>query len=215
MSAQRIQPLPRLTPDAYLAFERASEVKHEYHDGIITLQAGSSSPHARLTARLTGMVYRELNGRRCTLYSSDMRVTLPNRRSYLYPDLIVACGETAYEDSRQDTLTTPTLIIEVLSPSTERYDRGKKFKAYQTIPSFQEYLLVAQDVVLIEHYTRLAESLWSFEVITERGALITLSSIGCALSVAEIYESVVAEDLPEDPPPADEPPAANQPAPTS
>jgi Uma2 family endonuclease len=125
------------------------------------------------------------------VYGSDMRVAIPQARRYVYPDITVLCEPANFEDPLEDTLTNPTVIIEILSPSTERYDRGKKFQAYQTIESFQEYLLIAQDAIVVEHFVRRSDKLWTFEVITDPTAVISLASIECTLRVEDIYEKIV------------------------
>ena len=123
-----------------------------------------------------------------------MRLAIPHAHRYVYPDVSVACETVSFEDTHEDTLINPRVIIEILSPSTERYDRGKKFQAYQTIESFEEYLLVAQDSVLVEHFVRRSDALWTFAVVTERVATITLASIGCVLRLEDMYAKVnVAE----------------------
>jgi Uma2 family endonuclease len=129
----------------YLAFERTSAQKHEYYDGVIVAQAGGSATHNRITMNAINSLYTQLQNRPCTVYSSDMRVKIPQKKSDGYPDVSVVCGPERFDDTGQEILINPTVIIEVLSPSTERYDRGKKFELYRTIDSLQEYLLIAQD----------------------------------------------------------------------
>ena len=187
MSAQSLQ---RWTPAEYLAFERGHPEKHELINGRIVLQAGGSRNHAVIGTNIVSNLHQQLRGRTCTVYSSDMRVSIPSTQRYVYPDASVVCGDSRFEDEHEDSLDNPTLIIEILSPSTERYDRGKKFQAYQKIASFQEYLLIAQDIIMIEHFTRQSNTLWTFDVITDRAATITLTAIQCTLRVEDIYEKV-------------------------
>jgi Uma2 family endonuclease len=186
-----IQPLQYWTPTEYLAFERAHPDKHEFIDGRILLQAGGSRNHALLGINITSSLHQQLRTRSCTVYGSDMRVGIPHVLRYVYPDVSVLCGTPHFEDLHADTLTNPTLIVEILSPSTERNDRGKKFQAYQTLESFQEYLLVAQDAIAVEHFVRRSDKLWTFDVITDPNAVITLSSITCTLRLEDIYEKVI------------------------
>jgi len=140
---------------------------------------------------VTSSLHQQLRLRPCTVYGSDMRVVIPQTRRYVYPDISVLCEPANFEDAHDDTLTNPMVIIEILSPSTERNDRGKKFQAYQTIESFQEYLLIAQDAIVVEHFVRRSDKLWTFDVITDASAVITLTSIECTLRVEDIYEKIV------------------------
>lgn len=189
--AMSVQPLQPWTPADYLAFERTHSEKHEFVDGQIVRQAGSSQSHALIGINVTSSLHQQLRLRACMVYGSDMRVVIPQAQRYVYPDISVLCMPASFEDARDDTLTNPTLIIEILSPSTERNDRGKKFQAYQTLESFQEYLLIAQDTIMIEHFVRRSDRLWTFDVITDATAIITLTSIDCTLRVEDIYEKIV------------------------
>lgn len=188
------QPASDWTIEAYLAFERSQSDKHEFVDGQIVQQAGGSRNHSLISANLISSLHIQLRSHPCSVYGSDMRLAIPHVRRYVYPDVSVACETASFEDAHEDTLTNPRVIIEILSPSTERYDRGKKFQAYQTIDSFQEYLLVAQDTVLIEHFVRRSDALWTFEVVTERAATLSLASIGCVLHLEDVYAKVVVAE---------------------
>ncbi len=192
MSAQRAQPLPRLTPDAYLAFERASEVRHEYHDGLITLQAGASFAHTLLNANTIAALERTLRDRPCTVHSSDLRISIAQGRRYVYPDVTVICGEPVYDprDTAGETIANPALIVEILSPSTEAIDRGKKFHAYQQIATLQDYLLIAQDAVRVEHFRRFDTHIWQIMLITDLDESIALPVIGGSIALADIYRKV-------------------------
>ena len=186
-----VQPIQHWTPADYLAYERSHSDKHEYADGQIVLQAGGSRNHALIGINVTSSLHQQLRLRPCTVFGSDMRIVIPQARRYVYPDISVLCGAATFEDPLDDTLTNPTLIIEILSPSTERYDRGKKFQAYQTLDSFQEYLLIAQDAIMVEHFVRRSDKLWTFDVITDRASTVALTSIGCSLRLEDIYEKIV------------------------
>jgi Uma2 family endonuclease len=191
MSAQSLQ---RWTAAEYLAFERGHPEKHEFIDGRIVQQAGGSRNHALISANIVSNLHQQLRGRTCTVYGSDMRVSIPQAQRYVYPDVSVVCGDARFEDAYEDSLGNPTLIIEILSPSTERYDRGKKFQAYQKIESFQEYLLIAQDTIMVEHFMRQSNTLWTFDVVTDSSATLTLTSIQCTLRVEDIYEKLALAD---------------------
>lgn len=196
MSVERLQ---QWTAKEYLAFERTQPDKHEFVDGQVGLQAGSSRVHVLINTNLISSLHQQLRQRPCSVYGSDLRIAIPQARRYVYPDVAVLCEPAHFEDEFEDTLTNPTLIGEILSPTTERYDRGKKFQAYQTLPSFQEYLLIAQDTTMVEHFVRHSDALWTFEVVTDPTAVLTLASIGCELRLEELYEKVVLPlaDAPE------------------
>jgi Uma2 family endonuclease len=182
-------PKTPITPAEYLKFERASEVKHEYYAGEIFAMTGASKNHNRIVTSTLSRLYNQLRERPCDVFPSDMRVKPHSGILYAYPDITVVCGTPEFEDDEVDTLLNPTVIIEVLSPSTEAYDRGKKFQHYRTIPSFQEYLLIAQDSVRIEHYT-LRDNEWVLIDATTLDAIITLHSIDCTLLLKDVYEKV-------------------------
>lgn len=178
------------TAEEYLAFERSAEMKHEYRDGEIVAMAGASRSHNRIT----GNVFRELDSKLrvkgdCEAYVSDMRVkTKPN---YSYPDVVVVCGEPKFEDAEVDTLLNPTVIIEVLSKSTEADDRGDKFFEYRAIPSVKVYLLISQNKMRVEHYTRQPNDEWMLHRdVIEPGGKVVIASIECELTLQEIYERV-------------------------
>lgn len=185
------QPKVDLTPAEYLAFERASPHKHEFYAGQIYAMAGGSRSHNLIVGNIMRELGTQLRKRNCTLYPSDMRVKIEQIGLYTYPDITVVCGEELFEDEQQDVLLNPTVLIEVLSNSTERYDRGKKFKNYRTIPSFVEYLLVAQASYSIEHFVRQPDGQWLMSEADQLEHTIVLESIHCALQLADVYEKVV------------------------
>lgn len=189
MSAER---KTEWTPDTYLAYERAAEERHEYHDGLVVLQAGGSRPHARIAINVSSALHAQLRSSTCNAFGSDMRIGLPRRRNYFYADVVVACDDT-YEDEQIDTLTNPTVIIEVLSPSTEAYDRGRKFHLYATIPSLRDYLLVAQDTLQVDHFRRHDGDLWLFASYTARDDVVVLASIDCTLPLSVVYEKITID----------------------
>ena len=188
------QPKTLISPEDYLSWERAEEVKHEYRDGEIVAMTGASREHILISSSITGVLYRQLEDRPCEIYPNDMRVWLPQTKRYVYPDLSVVCGEPQFGDDYLDNLLNPTVIIEVLSPSTEGYDRGEKFHHYRTIPSLREYLLIAQDAYRIEHFVRQGEQHWLLTVADGLAASIHLSSIDCTLRLADVYKKVIAID---------------------
>jgi Uma2 family endonuclease len=181
------------TPESYLAFERESETKHEYLAGEIFAMTGASENHNLVTANTLASLHAQLRRTPCRIYPSDMRLKVPAVGLYTYPDVTVVCGEPQFdEDEVPDTLLNPTVLIEVLSPSTESYDRGKKFQHYRTLESLQEYLLISQESARIEHYVRQGEQ-WLFSDAYRLEDVVKLPSIDCSLALADVYEKVTFE----------------------
>ncbi len=189
------------TPAEYLAAERQASVKSEYIAGQIVAMSGVSREHSLITGNLFWVLRTQLHDGPCEIHASNLRVKVSARGVYTYPDLVV-CGDAQFEDDQVDTLLNPTLIVEVLSPSTEAYDRGAKFGTYRQLPSLREYLLVAQDQVLLEHFVREAGG-WLLTAATDPALTVLLPAIGCTVPVAEVYRRVV---LPPAPPSITAPP---------
>ena len=182
-----------VSPEEYLAMERKAEFKSEYLDDCVYAMAGAGKEHKRIAADfLTALNNRQAERHRDVL-GSDMRVLISPTGVYTYPDIVVACGELAFLDDETDTPLNPTLIVEVLSPSTELYDRGEKFRHYRRLRSLNQYVLVAQDRVLVEVYSRQVDE-WNLKVYDRRDAMLSLASVGCDIPLAEIYRRV---DVPE------------------
>ncbi len=179
----------RYTPEQYLALERKSPIKHEYYDGEMFAMAGASREHNLIAGNLFRVVSTQLLDRPCEVYVSDMRVRVSPTGLYTYPDVVAVCGDRRFEDSEVDTLLNPNLIVEVLSPSTEAYDRGKKFAQYRRLESLREYVMVAQDQVRVERYTRQGDE-WLLTELSRLEDTLQLESIGCAVAVREIYRKV-------------------------
>lgn len=184
------QPKTYLTPEEYLAIEREAETKSEYFGGEMFGMVGASREHNLIVANFTRELTQQLKGKPCELYPNDMRVKIPATGLYTYPDLVVVCGEPRFEDQHVDTLLNPTLIIEVLSDSTEAYDRGKKFGYYRTIESLAEYLLVAQDQYRVEQYAKQPNEGWLFSATSGLEGIVNLGSIRCAVALREVYDRV-------------------------
>jgi Uma2 family endonuclease len=185
-----VLPKRRYTPEEYLVLERAAEYKSEYFAGEIFAMAGTSREHSLIVVNLSRELSAQLRGRPCETYANEMRVKVETSGLYTYPDVVVICGEPHFQDDEVDTLLNPTLIIEVLSPSSEAYDRGKKFGHYRRLDSLQEYVLIAQDQPRIERYLRQQDQQW---VLTETSGLtetVQLASIECRLALAEVYDRV-------------------------
>lgn len=188
------RPDVRLTPEEYLRIERAAEWKSEYIDGEMFAMSGASHRHTIITANLVRSLGNQLLNEPCTVSSSDLRVATDLRRHYTYPDVVVVCDPPQYVDGQLDTVTNPTLIAEVLSDSTEKYDRGEKFERYRAVPTLSEYLLVAQDRVHVELFSRQADGRWFLRDWNDPDAEIEIESIHCRLKVAEVYAKVTFGD---------------------
>ena len=185
-----VQPGRKYTPGEYIALERESEIKSEYYNGEIFAMGGVSERHNLITLNIAGELRQQMKGRPCKTYSNDMRVKVSQAGPYTYPDVVGVCDEPRFDDDHADTLLNPTVIFEVLSKSTEAYDRGEKFVHYRKIGSLKEYLLVSQDRYLIEHYIRQPDNNW---ILSEREGLegiVDLPSVACRLALAEVYKKV-------------------------
>jgi Uma2 family endonuclease len=184
-----IQARIEYTPEEYLALDRKAEYKSEYVNGRIYAMSGASKEHNLIAGNVFAGLHAQLRGRPCQAYISDMRVKVNTTGGYFYPDVVAVCGEPLFDDEAFDILLNPTVVIEVLSDSTEAYDRGEKFYHYRRVQSLSEYVLVAQDKVRVEHYERQGEG-W---LLTEIGGLddtLTLASLECAIPLRDIYERI-------------------------
>jgi len=177
------------SPEDYLAQERIAEHKSEFMDGRIYAMTGASRAHNLITVNLARSLGNQLLNRPCEAYISDMRVKAADAHSYRYPDVAVVCGRPEFEDEHADTLLNPTLLIEVLSPSTEAGDRGEKFVEYRCIPSLKQYILVEQDKPRIERYERQRDG-WLLTETAGLDATVSLDAVGCVLALAEVYDKV-------------------------
>jgi Uma2 family endonuclease len=190
------QPQPRLTPEEYLEIDRKSEVRHEYYNGRMYAMAGGKYNHARIAANLSAALITALKETPCGVASSDLRVSISHDGLYTYPDIAVVCGEPVFSDTQQDTLTNPVLLIEVLSPSTEAYDRGFKATEYRKLASVQEYAFVSQSEPRIEVLRRQPGGGWLLSETAGLDATCRFESVGCDIALADVYDKIVFE--PED-----------------
>lgn len=188
-------PTPKLTPAEYLEIERAAEFKSEFYRGEMYAMAGASLSHARLVANLSRVLGNNLEDSPCEVLSTDMRVKVDATGLYTYPDVLVVCDSPELEDDQLDTLLNPTVLIEVLSKSTESYDRGMKSKHYRTIPSLRSLLLVSQTEPFIERYDLGEENHWILTEISGMEATLEIPVIDCNLAMSEIYSRT---DFPEE-----------------
>ena len=170
-----------VSPEEYLEWELKTEGRNEYLNGQIFAMAGVSIPHGQIAGNISGNLFIQLKGGRCKVHASDTRVRTHGASMYTYPDVVVFCGEAKVQKYKgTDTLLNPIVIFEVLSPSTEKYDRRKKFQMYQEIPSLQEYILVSQDKVLVERYAKLPDGEWQRSALDTLDATLDLPSISAA-----------------------------------
>jgi Uma2 family endonuclease len=179
-----------VSPEEYLAVERESDTKSEYYDGVVYAMTGARINHIRIVTNLTVELATQLRGRRCDVLSNEMKVRLQNSRKFFYPDVTVVCGEPLFHDEREDIILNPLLVIEVLSKSTEAFDRGAKFQAYQTLDSLKEYVLVAQDKPIIEQYVRQSDGKWTYTALVGLENSLTLPSVECTLNLSAVYDKV-------------------------
>ena len=181
-----------LTPEEYIASERKATLKSEYLSGEIVTMSGASNAHNLITMNTTTQLYNQLVEGGCRVFSSDMRVGIGTGVSYFYPDIAVTCDKPRFEDDAFDTLVNPQVIIEVLSTSTAGYDRGEKFIRYRQLESLQEYILISQDQVHVEHYLRQGKQ-WVLSEFSALENVLPLASIGAELSLNQIYRFVEVE----------------------
>ena len=185
-----LQTQQRISPEEYLATERACEAKHEYLAGEVFAMGGASWEHNLIVTNLVRELSGQLKDRPCRVFASDMRVGVEVADLYTYPDVVIGCGEDHFADRHFDTLLNPTVVIEVLSPSTEAYDRGEKFAHYRRLDSLTDYLLVSQSRRRIEHFHRDTDGRWLLFEAAGADAVLEVLSIGCRLSLAEVYDKV-------------------------
>jgi len=186
---------PKISAEAYLEQERQGQEKHEYHDGIIVPMSGASIIHTIICGNIYALVWNFTRNRDFTAHTSDLRVFVPKTQRYVYPGVVIIQGEPAVTDERKDVVTNPMLVVEILSESTEAYDRGDKFESYRTIDSLQEYVLVSQEKPHIEVFSR--DSIGSVWKLTEASGLessIELPALGLTLSLTNVYAKVNFEE---------------------
>ncbi len=185
-------PILRFTPEEYLAMDRAAERRSEYCNGEILAMAGASGEHILMVTSIIREFGTRLRGTTCETYSNDLRVrSRPSH--YVFPDVVVAC-EREFADESLDILLNPRVVIEILSPSTERSDRGWKFESYRGMPSMADYLMLSQERPYAEHFTRFNQDLWTLQDHEGLAGVISLPSIGCELRLADIYERITFAD---------------------
>ena len=185
-----LRPKPYLSPEDYLALERSAEFKSEYFDGEIFAMTGASESHNLIVINTIRELSIQLKKRPCKVYANDMRVRVSPTGLFTYPDVMVVCGQAQFDDSHLDTLLNPTLIVEVLSDSTEAYDRGRKFEHYRKLESLAEYVLITQHRPHVESYRRQPDQRWVLAESDGLDSSLPLDAIDCELALAEIYDKV-------------------------
>ncbi len=181
---------PFISLEDYFDREARAEIKSEYFDGVLVAMAGASPAHVRITTNLTRLIGNQLEGRPCEPFDSDLRVYVEACNTVFYPDLTAACAPPQFAETRLATLLNPTLIIEVLSDTTEAVDRGFKFACFQSLESLQTYVLIAQDRLPVECFTRQPDGSWRYEATNTPEAVVALPAIGCELRLAEVYARI-------------------------
>ncbi|MCU1328037.1 MAG: hypothetical protein JWN34_3407 [Bryobacterales bacterium] len=183
-------PLPRLTPEQYLSIERSAEVKSEYYDGQMFAMSGGSLAHARLPQQITIALASQLAATGCYTSNSDMKIRVSQRGPFVYPDLTIICGDAQLADDNQDVLLNPTVVFEVLSPSSEAYDRGHKFAQYRQIPSLRDYVLVSQLEPRIEVFSRTQEDKWTLSEAVGLDATCYIPGVNAHMTLADVYRGI-------------------------
>jgi Uma2 family endonuclease len=184
------QPKAFLTREQYLEIERKAECKSEYLNGEMFAMSGASEEHNTLTVNIIALLRAQVRKQGCRLFATDMQLRVTPTGLYTYPDIIVVCSKPQFIDASIDTLLNPTFLVEIFSPSTEAYDRGRKFDHYQTLASLSQYLLIAQDRIHADLFTRQPDGGWLLTGISKLEDTLDLRSIGCQLRMADLYEDV-------------------------
>ena len=191
MALAKIKTAKICTPEDYLTFEREADARHEFIDGEIFAMAGESLSHSRVCVNLSGEVRDKLKGKDCEALSPNMKVRTTSASLFSYPDLTIVCGEPLFHDRKKDVLVNPRVIFEVLSPSTEIYDRTTKFQKYRMgNATLTDYVLISQDKVFVEHFTKSASGEWIYRSYGEIIDAFTIETIECELNLSEIYDRV-------------------------
>ncbi len=189
-------PARRILPEEYLAMEEVSEGRNEFVDGVVVAMSGNTFPHVMIVDNLVLELNGLLRGKPCRMFSNELKVKVELTGSYFYPDLVGICGTPVFDLPNQVTILNPTLLIEVLSPSTEAYDRGQKFQHYQQIPALREYALVSQDAPCVELYARGEDAAWTYRMVSGLEAVAAFVSLGCSVPLADIYRDVAFGEKP-------------------
>lgn len=187
------EPVPQynfISAEDYLERERAATEKHEYYKGEVFAMSGASLEHVIITRNVIVELANKLKGKSCQPFGSDLRIHIPPNTLFTYPDISIICGKPVLTDDQFDTATNPTVLIEILSPSTRNYDMGIKFKLYRDIPTLQEYILVDSENVYVEKHVRQADHTWLLSELKNRQDLLQIEALQVAVSLTDVYEDV-------------------------
>lgn len=187
MSTQKVR---KISEKEYLEIERKAEFKSEYYNGEMFSLAGASLEHNRISKNITKTLNNQLNNKPCESFQSDLKIKEQSSGVFTYPDIVVVCGEPEFYDKEKDTIVNPIVLMEVLSPSTEGYDRGFKFELYRKIKSLKAYVIISQKQVSIEYYTRNSDESWNLKEYNDKNQSIEIKSIDCLLDLNEVYYNV-------------------------
>jgi Uma2 family endonuclease len=186
-------PIPRLSPERYLEIERGNDFRSEYYDGQMFAMSGGTPAHAIIISNLSGELRQSLKHKPCTVAANELRVCVTTMGLYTYPDVVVVWGDMAFAAGTRDTITNPRLIVEVLSKSTEAYDRGRKFLQYRRVESLEEYVLVTQSEPRVEVFSRQPDGSWLLKEYSGMDSSCICKSIDCTIPLAEIYHKISFE----------------------
>ncbi len=189
-------PLKRYTKEEYFALEEQADYKSEFHNGEIVDMSGGSATHNLIAVNMVRRILEGLDNRDCIGYGSDMKIDIAIANTYVYPDALVVCAPQMFVENRNDIIKNPTLIVEVLTPSTEAYDRGKKFAFYRSLSSFSEYILIAQKEPLVEVFAKQDDKTWLYQVYQGLETTVKLNTLDRAIALHEIYQKVTFDDSP-------------------
>ena len=190
-------PEPYFSKSEYVALENAAQYKSEYLDGQIYAMAGGSPTHAEIGGNAFASLHQQLTGKPCRSFNSDLRVEILANGMTFYPDVSVACPPLEYSPDDAYALTNPVVLIEVLSPSTEKFDRGDKWAHYQLMPSLRDYLLISQDKMRLEHYARQSDNRWLLSIYQQPEEAARLEAVDCLLKLEDVYERVIFDAAPQ------------------
>lgn len=182
-------PKPIYNADQYLALEETADYRSQFYEGEIFAIAGASRRHNTVAMNTAGNLHSQLRNRSCEIYQNDMRVKVA-ADFYTYPDIVIVCGEPQIEQKHGENLLNPQVIIEVLSPSTERFDRGEKARLYRLMPSLEEYVLISQNEMHIEHFVRQKNGGWLLTELSKATEILELPTISCQVDLSEIYAKI-------------------------
>ncbi|HEX5554971.1 MAG TPA: Uma2 family endonuclease [Chitinophagaceae bacterium] len=187
----------QMWPADYLDQERNADTKHEYADGKIIAMAWASPAHNKILANLIGHTYPRLSGKPCKIYPSDLRIYVKSKESYFYPDASIVCGDLEFSDDKQDTVKNPSVIFEILSPSTQDYDIGRKFFFYMQIPTLGQYITIDSASLHVRSGIRQPDNTWKFIELEKITDTVPIEPVGFELALKDIYEDIALPDITE------------------